>query len=47
VVPDGFEPVFAAAYRTELARIVRREGLDVGRVFGEHLPAAAWTPGAR
>ena len=42
VVPDAFEPVFASAYRAELARIVRREGLDVERVFAEHLPATAW-----
>jgi len=43
VVPDAFEPVFAAAYRAEVVRIVRREGLDVERVFGEHLPATPWS----
>jgi hypothetical protein len=39
VVPDAFEPVFSGAYRAELARLVKREGLDVERVFSEHLPA--------
>jgi hypothetical protein len=43
VIPDAFEPVFAAAYRGELVRLVQREGLDVERVFSEHLPATAWT----
>jgi hypothetical protein len=47
VVPDAFEPVFTTAYQAELARIVRREGLDVARVFGEHLPVASWAPRGR
>ncbi len=47
VVPDAFEPVFARANRAELARIVRREGLDVDRAFAEHLPAAAWADAVR
>jgi hypothetical protein len=42
LVPDAFEPVFTAAYKAELVRIVRREGLSVDRVFAEHLPAAPW-----
>jgi glyoxylase-like metal-dependent hydrolase (beta-lactamase superfamily II) len=42
VVPDAFEPVFAAAYRAELARVVRREALAVERVFTEHLPVTPW-----
>jgi len=41
-VPDAFEPVFAAAYRAELARVVRREALAVERVFTEHLPVTPW-----
>ena len=47
VVPDAFEPVFTRAYRAELARLVRREGLDVERVFAEHLPATAWAEAMR
>ena len=47
VVPDAFEPVFTSAYRAELVRIVRREGLDVERVFAEHLPAIAWAEVSR
>ena len=47
VVPDAFEPVFTSAYRAELVRIVRREGLDVERVFAEHLPATAWVEVSR
>jgi len=47
VVPDAFEPVFAAAYWTELARVVRRDGLPVERVFAEHLPATPWGDRAR
>ena len=43
VIPDAFEPVFTRAYAEELQRIVRREGLDVERVFAEHLPAAPWS----
>jgi hypothetical protein len=46
VVPDAFEPVFTAAYRAELARVVRREGIAVARVFAEHLPAAPWGDGS-
>lgn len=42
VVPDAFEPVFAAGYWAELARVVRREGLTVERVFAEHLPPTPW-----
>jgi hypothetical protein len=37
--PDAFEPVFSAAYRAELVHRVKREGLDVERVFSELLPA--------
>ena len=47
IIPDAFEPVFARAYAAELERIVRREGLDVERVFAEHLPAAPWGSGGR
>lgn len=47
VIPDAFEPVFAAAYRGELVRLVQREGLDVERVFSEHLPATPWAELAR
>jgi hypothetical protein len=47
VVPDAFEPVFTSAYRAELARVVRREGLDVDRVFSEHVPATPWADVAR
>ena len=47
VIPDAFEPVFTRAYAEELRRIVRREGLDVDRVFAEHLPAAPWGAVAR
>ena len=47
IVPDAFEPVFTAAYRSELERIVRREGLDVARVYSEHLPVATWNGGGR
>jgi glyoxylase-like metal-dependent hydrolase (beta-lactamase superfamily II) len=43
LVPDAFEPVFAAASQAELERVVRREGVRVERVFGEHLPVAAWS----
>ena len=46
VIPDAFEPVFTRAYAEELQRIVRRAGLDVERVFAEHLPVAPWV-GAR
>jgi hypothetical protein len=42
-----FERVFAAAYRAELVRLVQREGLDVERVFSEHLPATPWAELAR
>ena len=42
MIPDAFEPVFARGYAEELQRIVRREGLDVERVFAEHLPVAPW-----
>jgi glyoxylase-like metal-dependent hydrolase (beta-lactamase superfamily II) len=42
MIPDAFEPVFARGYAEELQRVVRREGLDVGRVFAEHLPVAPW-----
>ena len=42
IVPDSFEPMFARGNRAELAWIVRREGLDVDRVFAEHLPAVPW-----
>ena len=42
VLPGAFEPVFAAGYWDELARVVRREGLAVERVFAEHLPATPW-----
>ena len=38
VLPDTFEPVFAAGYWAELGSVVRREGLSVERVFAEHLP---------
>jgi hypothetical protein len=47
VVPDAFEPVFAAGYWAELGRVVRREGLAVERVFAEHLLARPWGDGAR
>jgi len=47
VIPDAFEPVFFGAYRAELARLVKREGLDVERVFSEHLPATPWADFAR
>ena len=47
VLPDAFEPVFAASYWEELARVVRREGLAVERVFAEHLPATPWGDRAR
>lgn len=47
VIPDAFEPVFSGAYRAELARLVKREGLDVERVFSEHLPATRWADLAR
>jgi hypothetical protein len=47
VLPDTFEPVFAAGYWAELGRVVRREGLSVERVFAEHLPATAWGDRAR
>jgi glyoxylase-like metal-dependent hydrolase (beta-lactamase superfamily II) len=47
VVPDAFEPVFTRAYQAELARIVRRERLDVDRVFGEHLTPTPWTAASR
>jgi len=46
-VPDAFEPVFAAGYWAELARVVRREGLAVERVFAEHLPVTSWGDRAR
>jgi hypothetical protein len=42
VIPDAFEPVFAAAYRGELVRLVQREGIDVERVVSEDLPATPW-----
>ena len=47
VLPDTFEPVFAAGYWAELGRVVRREGLSVERVFAEQLPATAWRDRAR
>jgi len=47
VVPDAFEPVFTAAYKAELVRLVKREGLSVDRVFAEHVPAAPWDSVAR
>jgi hypothetical protein len=47
VLPDAFEPVFAAGYWAELGRVVRREGPSVERVFAEHLPATAWGDRAR
>ena len=47
VIPDAFEPVCSGAYRAELARLVKREGLDVERVFSEHLPATPWAELAR
>ena len=42
LIPDAFEPVFTAAYKAELQRIVEREGLSVERLFAEHLPATPW-----
>jgi glyoxylase-like metal-dependent hydrolase (beta-lactamase superfamily II) len=47
VLPDAFEPVFAAGYWEELARVVKREGLTVERVFAEHLPPTPWGDRAR
>jgi len=47
VVPDAFEPVFAAGYWEELARVVKRDGLTVERLFAEHLPATPWGDRAR
>ena len=47
VLPDAFEPVFAAGDWEELARIVKRQGLAVERVFAEHLPATTWGDRAR
>jgi glyoxylase-like metal-dependent hydrolase (beta-lactamase superfamily II) len=47
VLPDAFEPVFAAGYWEELARVVKREGLTVERLFAEHLPATPWGDRAR
>jgi hypothetical protein len=43
VIPDAFEPVFTRGYAAELQRIVRRERLDVERMFAEHLPPAPWS----
>lgn len=42
VIPDAFEPVFTAAYQTELVRVVQREGLPVQGYFAEHLPLTPW-----
>ena len=43
LTPATFEPVFTAAYRSELLTIVARQNLVVDSIITVHLPPTPWS----